>query len=188
MKEVYLLRHAQLDPEGALTQEGAGYAQAIGRLLPAFDMVITAGDRATNQTAQLMTGNATPDVDPRAGIGSELLDYRQEIEDFELPPNGDLMDYLCPELYSDAGAELREPLVRQARALSDLTFELRLTLPEEGKALVVSYGLLIANAMHLRSQPDEPIAHCHGYVLGDELRKTRFAPELADDQGGPDPQ
>lgn len=140
-------------------------------MLPKFEVVITAGDMPTDQTAQYMVGTDTT-CDPRAGIGPELQERKQQVWDFMLSGPMDLLDTL--EWYEDGA--LFAPTARRGRALNELATETLRALKDEGRALIVSYGLYISTAMHLRNQRDRPVAHCYGYRMAGDGGITRFAP------------
>jgi hypothetical protein len=173
MGEVYLLRHAELDTTGALTPEGIRCAEAVGCLLPEFEVVITGGDPQTEQSAHHLTGGNSSISDSRAGMGQEFRAHEQELWGFELPGRTDLLDYL--EAYE--GGVLFRPCAGQGAELRRLVTHTLDGLSPKGRGLIVSYGLSIASMAHLRHLPDLPIACCYGYRVADDRSITRFAPE-----------
>lgn len=56
MKQVYILRHAQKDTIGNLTQEGRERAKSMQKGLPQFKIVIASDSPRTQDTATLLTG------------------------------------------------------------------------------------------------------------------------------------
>ena len=56
MKQIYILRHAQTNSAGELTESGKNSAILLANKLPAFDVVVSSPHQRTIQTAQLLTG------------------------------------------------------------------------------------------------------------------------------------
>jgi hypothetical protein len=170
MKEVYLLRHAELDAAGVPTPQGLNCAAAVGRLLPAFEVVITGGDPQTASTAEHMTGRRGA-TDPRAGMCPEFREHEQVVWGMAIPPGMDFLDYL--EFYE--GGVLFTPSARQGRAVKELAIETLRSLSDDGRGLIVSDGLTIASALPYRER-SLPIAYCGGYRLADDRSMSRFVP------------
>ena len=56
MKQIYILRHAQTNSAGELTESGTNVAIILAKKLPVFDVVVSSPHQRTIQTAQLLTG------------------------------------------------------------------------------------------------------------------------------------
>src|SRR5688500_1415059 len=94
MRELFVLRHAQLDERGVPTLEGIAHAQAVGALLPEFEIVVSGGDAATGQTAFAMSGREST-ADDRAGISPAFADYEEELRQFDrVPKKLDVAQYV----------------------------------------------------------------------------------------------
>lgn len=66
IKEVYLLRHAEKDDQGTLTENGQEMAKKLGKLLPKFNKVISSNSERALLSALLITG-VQPQPEERAG-------------------------------------------------------------------------------------------------------------------------
>lgn len=166
-KELYVVRHAQLDEQAVPTNEGLAHARAVGALLPKFDVVMSGGDAATDQTAFAMSGRE-PTIDKRAGMDPVFAGYEDEIRDFECTPKKvSITEYVQYEL---ADGELAEPFRVHAGGLSDMAWLALNHLDYGQSGLVVSYGLSIVRAMWPNYLHRRPIMHGYGFRMVDSTR------------------
>ena len=162
MKELYVVRHAELDEEGTPTPAGIACAQAVGALLPRFDVVISGGDAATDQTAMAMSGRENT-VDCWAGMSPIFANHEQEVWQYEQPPKKfSVSDYIE---YSFADGTISREVSRHASGLRMLIYHTLYSLGDGQTGLIVSNGLCIMAAMYPMYLHKRPIKHCYGFLL-----------------------
>ena len=88
MKEIYVLRHAEKDATGNLTEEGKVVAVEFSKRLGRFDFVYSSNKPRAVETAVLLTGTQ-PIIDTRAGaIPLTSEEVRNIHEEGKLHPFG----------------------------------------------------------------------------------------------------
>jgi broad specificity phosphatase PhoE len=160
MKEVYLIRHAEKDPDGILTAQGEEAARALRDIIPAFAMVLSSGSSRTIRTAELLTGKK-PVVDGRAGFS---MSTQQKSDDINLIARQNNITFLEAAIkYNDS--EVLAGVEAKAKELNELTSELLSNLEDDQKALIVSHDLSISPAVALDGVPLASIDFLSGYVI-----------------------
>lgn len=170
MKEVYILRHAEKDTAGVLTEGGRQLAKQLGGVLPAFATVTASNSPRTIETAALLAGRE-PTTDDRAGYYATTQDVSSDIA--KLAAEKAISFYDAANIYNDG--ELREGIHRQALGLNDLIDSTLAGLNDGEAALVVSHDMTMTPAMILRGQPRQPIDYLSGYIVRDDGTVAPFA-------------
>ena len=161
-KWVYLLRHAEKDPNGSLTERGRNQAKNLGDKLPQFQEVISSDSKRTIETAELITGRK-PIVDPRC-------------RHYVAPKaKSDFLNTLAKERgisFLEAVVELNDEEVNQgveekAIELNQLVDELLRRTSEGQSSLIVSHDLSISPALSKRGIPLESIDYLCGYNISE---------------------
>lgn len=161
-KELYVVRHTQLDEQGVPTPGGIAHAQAVGALLPKFEVVISGGDPATDQTAMAMAGHESM-IDKRAGMSRVFTGYEQEVWQYEGPPKKlSVAEYIS---FSFMGGIVSHVVNQHAGDLKRLIHETLNGLDDGQNGLIVSNGLWIMAAMYPMYLHKRPIMHCYGFRL-----------------------
>lgn len=160
MKEVYLIRHAEKDPDGVLTPKGEEDAEALRGLTPSFVRVVSSDSSRTQKTAELLTGHK-PEVDDRAGFSMAPQQKSDAINRLARESNISFLEaaikYNDPEVLNGIDAKAKE--------LKELVTEILESLEDGQKALVVSHDLSISPEVALDGVPLASIDFLHGYVI-----------------------
>lgn len=162
-KHIYLIRHAEKDDQGTLTQVGKQQASQLKERMPAFSLVISSESSRTKETAYLVTGTQAI-VDPRAGFYMAT------------PQKSDLLNKIAKEDKSTllvASIKLNDPEVlsgikAQATKLNELIEETINKMSNDEKVLIVSHDLSISPAMLQRGIPLESIPFLSGYIIDEQ--------------------
>ena len=160
MKEVYLIRHAEKDPNGILTERGEMAAQELAKVLPVFSKVVSSDSSRTQRTAELLTGKK-PEIDDRAGFAMASPQKSDDIN--RLAAENNTTFFEASKVYNDAA--VLAGIDVKAKGLKALVTELLGELGEGEKALVVSHDLSITPAVALDGLPATSIDFLHGYVI-----------------------
>jgi broad specificity phosphatase PhoE len=160
MKEVYLIRHAEKDPDGILTPEGEEAAKTLRGTIPAFARVVSSNSSRTQKTAELLTGRK-PEVDDRAGFSMSTQQKSDDINHLASENNITFLEAAIK--YNDS--EVLSGIDAKARELKELVTELLTGLEDGQKALVVSHDLSISPEVALDGVPLSSIDFLHGYVI-----------------------
>lgn len=163
MKEIYLLRHAEKDASGALTERGRQAAEAMRSLLPHFALVVSSDSARAALTAKLLTGEE-PRTDQRAAFAMAAPEASDAINALSLERNISFLD--AARLYNDP--EVLGGIDGKAHELNTMIDELFDQLAEDEKALVVSHDLTIVPAMAFRGMPPASIEPLGGFVVGSD--------------------
>jgi broad specificity phosphatase PhoE len=169
MKQIYVLRHADKNPEtGELTDEGRQRARELRQQLGAFDRVITSNRPRLTETAELLTG-VTPEIDERAGFM-----YSAEEENERLGMLAKSHPLSHAGVLSDR-PEFEELEVSLGKNLMALLKDVLKSLPENGKALVLSQdGVMVAAERALNNKPraklEKSFLPLEGFVVDEALR------------------
>ncbi len=170
-KWVYLLRHAEKDPNGSLTERGRSQAKILRDKLPQFQEIISSDSPRTIETTELITGRK-PIVDPRC-------------RHYVAPKaKSDFLNTLAKEKgisFLEAVVELNDEEVNQgvekkAVELNQLVDELLRRTSDGQNSLVVSHDLSISPALAKRGIPLESIDYLCGYIINDSGKIQKFTP------------
>ncbi len=139
MKQVYILRHAQKDNLGNLTDEGRKNAKLLQNKLPKFKIIIASQYPRTQETAFLLTG-AMPQIDFRAGFFNAPQQINKLINKEALThPHGFVGAYL-------GNTDIAKEIEKNARGFVNLIHETLNSLGEDERALIVSHEITIVPA------------------------------------------
>ncbi|HLD25007.1 MAG TPA: histidine phosphatase family protein [Patescibacteria group bacterium] len=149
MKEILVLRHAEKDANGNLTEEGKGRASDFRKQLGHFDLIYSSDKPRAVETAMLLTGNQ-PIIDVRA---SALPFSPEEIRSTH--EQGALHAFGIAGALFDSDT-YRPKIVEKGKALVGLIQEALNKLADNGRALIISHdGVMVAADMILRGK--EPL-------------------------------
>lgn len=163
MKEIYLLRHAEKDASGALTERGRQAAAAMRGLLPRFAAVVSSDSDRAVLTAKLLTGE-DPRVDQRAAYAMATPEASDAINALAQERNISFLD--AARLYNDP--EVLGGIDGKAHELNAMIDEVFSQLGEDEKALVISHDLTIVPAMAFRGMPPASIEPLGGFVVASD--------------------
>jgi len=167
MKEIYVLRHAEKDATGNITEEGRRLAVELHTRLGTFDFVYSSDRQRAVETAELLTGKS-PITDTRASAipltPQELKDIHEQGKNHEFGIAGVLFE---SDMY-------RPIVIEKGRELVELIKELLGKLSEYERALIVSHdGVMVAADMILRhkelQKADKTFAPLHGFHVSGKL-------------------
>lgn len=169
--KIYLLRHAEKDSHGVLTEDGKMAAKALGQKMPALKEVIASPSERAKLTAKLISGQE-PTVDERAGFSmstpAKSIAINALAEDKGIP----FLDAVT--LYNDR--EVLAGVEAKARGLNELLRELQGTADDNVAALVVSHDLSISPAMAQRGIPLGSVGFLRGYIILSDGSVSWFSP------------
>lgn len=160
MKEIYLLRHAEKNAAGALTEFGQQTAEALRPLLPGFTRIFSSDSGRTVLTAKLLTGQQ-PQIDQRAAYATSSAEVSKAVS--QLAAGHGLSFLEAARLYGNE--DLIRGIAAQAEALNTMINDLLDQMATDEKALIVSHDLTIVPAMQLRGLPVRPINPLSGYII-----------------------
>ncbi len=170
-KEIYILRHAEKDDLGTLTDKGRQQATELRDRLPQFSNVISSESKRAQETATLVTGKE-PKVDPRAGFYMAHPEKSDELNRIAKEKGIPFLEAVV--LLNDS--EVLAGIDDKAGQLNDLVKELLETLPDGAKAIIISHDLSISPAMQKRGVPLESIPFLSGYIIDEEGKISTFTP------------
>lgn len=170
-KEIYLIRHAEKDDRGTLTDSGREAATSLGKRLPTFSTVISSESGRAQETAELLTGQKAR-VDARAGYYMAHPEKSNELN--RIAKEQDIPFLEAVIIFNDS--EVLEGVKDKAEQLNDLIEELMQNLPVGAKAIIVSHDLSISPAMKERGVPLESIPYLSGYVIDTNGNISTFTP------------
>ncbi|HYH75148.1 MAG TPA: histidine phosphatase family protein [Candidatus Saccharimonadales bacterium] len=174
MKEVYVLRHAEKDAAGELTDAGRQMARQLGGVLPEFTVVIASNSPRTIETATHLTASE-PLRDGRAGYYQTAQEVSAGIS--RLAAEQSITFLEAAELYNNG--ELADGIRAQAAELNDLIDETMGRLSDGEKALVVSHDMTMTPALVQRDQPRPLVNYLSGYVIRDDGAVSLFEAQAA---------
>lgn len=160
MKSVELRRHAEKDPNGGLTENGAEATKKLGKTLPKFSKVVSSDSDRAQLTAKLMTG-LEPQVDSRASMWMASPEKSAAIN--KLATEHGILFLEAIQKYNDS--EVLEGTNVRADELNALIDQLLNDLGEDEHGLIVSHDLSISAAMSKKGISAEVIAPLEGYVI-----------------------
>lgn len=164
-KKVILVRHAEKDDSGVLTEAGRLAAVEFGKRFPEFTHVYSSDSARAKETARLITGK-DPVVDPRAGFYMAVKEKSEALNQIAKEKNIPFLEAVVfmndPEILAGIDAKATE--------LNGLVKDILEKLPAGGVAIVVSHDLSISPAMKQHGIPLESIPFLSGYVI-DEAGK-----------------
>lgn len=170
-KEIYLIRHAQKDPKGTLTNKGRQDAKNLGEKLPPFQNVVSSESSRTQQTAKLLT-NTKPKIDSRAGFYMASPEKSKKLNNLAEVKKIPFLEAVF--VFDDE--EVLEGVKDKAGVLNDLINQLLEDMPEGAKAIIVSHDLSISPAMKERGIPMESIDFLNGYIINEDGEISTFKP------------
>ncbi len=168
-KTVYLIRHAEKDDLGTLTDLGRKQATELRPRLPRFAKVISSESKRVQETALLATGEQ-PTVDARAGF------YMATQE------KSDLLNKITRDnniSFLEAVVKLNDPEVltgvdAKATELNNLINETLINMNDGESTLIASHDLSISPAMRQRGIPLESIPFLSGYIIDEQGKIQTF--------------
>jgi len=169
MKHAYLIRHAEKDDDGTLTEKGREEAVKLASQLPDFAIIISSESPRTRETAKLLT-NLDSVVDPRAGFYMAPKEKSDAIN--RLANEKDISFLEAAVIFNDQ--EVNVGIENKASELSSLVSETINQLHENQSALIVSHDLSISPAMRQKGIPLESIPFLSGYTIDDNFGIERF--------------
>ncbi len=170
-KEVYILRHAEKDPQGTLTEQGRAKAKELATRLPTFFEVISSDSSRTQETAEILTG-IKPKVDPRAGFYMTSPEKSEALNKLAVKKDISFLEAVVE--YNDA--EVLQGIENKAAELNQLIDWLLENLPDGARALVLSHDLSISPALKQRGIPLESIDFLNGYIIDNQGNVSAFHP------------
>lgn len=162
MKQVYVLRHAQKDDLGNLTDEGRDHAKLLQNRLPKFKIIITSDAPRTQETAFLLTGSKSQ-IDIRAGYFNAPQQINEAIHTEALRhPFGFVGAYLD-------NVDIAEEIVKKAHGFVDLIHETLSSIDEEEKALIVSHEITMVPAakLFIKESDIKSFKYLSGYIISE---------------------
>lgn len=169
MKEVYVLRHAEKDENGILTERGRELAKRVGETLPQFAKIISSSSQRTQMTAALIT-NTNSHVDDRAGFYMTTQESSDAIS--QLAAEKGITFFEAAYVYEDGA--LVKGINDQADKLNQLVDEILNSLHDDEAALIVSHDMTITPAMVSRGEPRQSIEYLSGYRIGEDSSVIKF--------------
>jgi broad specificity phosphatase PhoE len=163
MKSVELRRHAEKDPNGLLTDDGAQQSRQLGEALGKFTKVYSSDSDRAKLTARLIAGTEAL-VDTRANMWMASPEKSIAIND--LANRHNILFLEAIQQYNDA--EVIEGTNAQANKLNSLINQLFDELSRDERGLIVSHDLSINAAMLQRGVPIAAIAPLNGYIIYDD--------------------
>ena len=171
MKQVYILRHAQKDNCGNLTQEGKDEAKLLQKSMSHFQIVIASDSLRTQETAALLTGVA-PMIERRAGYFNAPKEVSDEINIKAISnPHGFAGAYL-------SNKKIEREVIKNAKGLLDLIFETLKELDDDEKALIVSHEITLVPSVQLftKDKTIQSFAYLSGFIIDENKKFTLFSP------------
>ena len=160
MKEIYLLRHAEKDGNGLLTQAGEDEAKLLAKALPRFSSVFTSGSSRTIATAKLLSNtHSTPDI--RAAYATAPQAESDAIN--KLASDKGLTFLEAAHEFGDI--DVLEGIEMAARRLDGMIKEILDIGDNRQRSLIVSHDLSISPAMALRGVPLASIDFLDGFII-----------------------
>lgn len=169
MKEVYLLRHAEKDENGVLTERGQVLAKRLGKTLPRFVKVISSSSPRTKMTAALITSTDSL-VDDRAGFYMTTQERSDAVS--QLAAEKGITFFEAAYIYEDGA--LVKGINDQADKLNQLVDETLASLHDDEAALIVSHDMTITPAMVSRGEQRRSIDYLSGYRIGEDSSVTKY--------------
>jgi broad specificity phosphatase PhoE len=165
MKHVYILRHAQKDKAGNLTEEGKIKAEELQYKLPKFKLIIASDSPRTQETAILLT-KIKPIIDSRAGYFNAPKEVSEEIS---IQSKSNKAGFTGAYLQNEA---IREEVIAKAEGLIELIFETLEKLEPNENALIISHDITMVPAEKLLTKNfnTQSFNYLSGYVV-DENRQ-----------------
>lgn len=170
-KEIYLIRHAEKDDKGTITEAGKEAAVALGKKLPRFQHVISSDSKRTQETALLITGRE-PIIDSRAGFYMANPEKSNGLN--RISQERDIPFLEAVIVLNDS--EVLAGVDGKADQLNALIKELFAEIPNGAKAIIVSHDLSISPAMRKRGLPLESIPFLSGYIIDESGKISAFMP------------
>lgn len=170
-KRIYLLRHAEKDPNGSLTERGRSQAKTLGNKLPRFQEIISSDSQRTIETAELITGRK-PVVDARCRhyvapkAKSDYLNALAKEKGFSF----------LEAVVEFNDSEVNQGVEEKAIELNQLVDELLSRMKDGDSSLIVSHDLSISPALSKRGIPLESIDYLCGYIIDDSGKIKKFHP------------
>lgn len=170
MKHVYILRHAQKDNSGKLTNEGIESAKLMRKKIPKFNIVIASDSPRTQETAALLTG-LQPQLDIRAGYFNAPQQIGKEIDREALT---NLFGFTGAYL---ANKEIEKNVTTQANALIALIYETLNKLSLNENALIVSHDITLIPAIRIldKKLTIQSFKYLSGFIINEDKMIQLFA-------------
>ena len=160
MKEIYVLRHAEKDATGNLTEEGKAIALELSKRLGQFDFIYSSDTPRAIATAVLLIGKQ-PVIDARAGaIPLTFEETRNTHEQGKLHAFGVAGVLFDGDIY-------RPKIIEKGKELVELIQELWGKLSDDGCALIISHdGVMVAADMILLNMELRKAEKTYGPLQG----------------------
>lgn len=168
-KNVYLIRHAEKDSQGVLTDTGRAEAKKLSKTLPNFSIVISSDNPRTKETATILTGK-DPQVDTRAGFYMAPQAKSDTINKLSKDKGISFLEAAVE--YNDK--EVNGGIEAKAKDLNILIEKTLERLTDNESALIVSHDLCISPAMRQRGTPLESVPFLSGYIIDEKLNIKTF--------------
>ena len=162
-KTVYLIRHAEKDDLGTLTDLGRKQAAELRPQLPHFTKVISSESKRVQETALLVTGEQ-PIVDARAGFYMATQEKSDLLNKITKENNISFLEAVVK--LNDA--EVLAGVNSKATELNNLINETLNTMNDGESVLIASHDLSISPAMRERGKPLGSIPFLSGYIIDEK--------------------
>jgi broad specificity phosphatase PhoE len=161
MSKVYVLRHAEKDDKGLVSEAGLVEARNLAARLPEFDEVVVSPSERTEVTARAISTTVEPIIDERAGFAMASPELSEAIN--ALAADEGISFLMAAIKYNDP--EVMQGITDQAERFNELLDEL--LVKDIENILVVSHDLTIIPAMQTRGSSVTNIPYLGGFVLSD---------------------
>lgn len=169
MKRIYLLRHAEKDASGVLTNKGEEDAKKLGMTLPKFSKVFSSPSSRAKRTAELLTGQIPLIKDE---VGFYMAPQAKSDKLNELASELGITFLEAVKQYDDT--EVNAGVDSKAIELNEFIDNVFQELGQDENALIVSHDLSISPAMEKRGILLESIPFLGGYVIDENGAVSRF--------------
>jgi broad specificity phosphatase PhoE len=160
MSKVYVLRHAEKDDKGLVSEAGLVEARNLAARLPEFDEVVVSPSERTEATARAIS-TVEPIIDERAGFAMASPELSEAIN--ALAADEGISFLMAAIKYNNP--EVMQGITDQAERFNELLDEL--LVKDIENILVVSHDLTIIPAMQTRGSSVTNIPYLGGFVLSD---------------------
>ncbi|MBP9820549.1 histidine phosphatase family protein [Candidatus Saccharibacteria bacterium] len=167
MKQIYILRHAQTNSAGELTESGKNVAIILAKKLPVFDVVVSSPHQRAIQTAQLLTGKM-PKTDERASFYMAAQQNSDAIN--SLAKQKKITFFEAVQIFDNK--DILKGMYSQANKLYEFINEL---LDQNGKnALIISHDFTICPTLQKWGRSLVSLDNLNGAIIYDKDRYINY--------------
>lgn len=169
MKKIYLIRHAEKDSKGVLSERGRADSIKLGDSLPKFDAIYSSGSNRTQESARLITGK-NPEIDDRAGFYMAPDEKSDAINKIYKEQGIDFLE----AVYVHNDNEVLRGISDQADRLNGMIDEL--LKPPGENVLIVSHNLTMIPAIKKRGfDTGLLLDYLGGYIIDESGKIENFS-------------